>query len=275
MGVKEMDLDVSAVLLPGKFFLTKLGFWFESCTNMGRRKRIMRIVIIFNVFLFIVMNMSSILAAREKSLVESTFEILFLLRQISVFQKILTFRFRVREISELFSNAFDKISMPDLVDDAFEKYRNKCKKKPKLIIAVLVISYITALTWIISIVAMAYLSGSKSTASSVLDGATIMPIWLPFDINEYPLLQKCLLVYQILGVQPVAITMMGFFAFYSGALILSHEMFKHFNDVLILLHKPLNRDPPFDSGLYVRQNKEVKDIIKYAVQHHIRSLKYY
>jgi hypothetical protein len=274
MGVTEMDVDVSAVLSPGKFFLQKLGFWFETCTNMGRRKRVLRLVIIVNIFLFIVMNIATILGVREKSLVESTFEVMFLVRQISTCQKMIIFTFRVGEISELFSNAFEKISVPDLANDVFEKYQKECRKKPKLIIVAIVLSYITVLMWIISTIALASLGSSQFTASSLLGGATAIPIWLPFDINKYPLLKIFLLTYQLVSLQPIVVTMMGFFAFYSGALILSQEMFKHFNEVLILLHKPVNRDPPFQYELYIRQNQEVKDIIKYAVQHHIRSLKY-
>jgi hypothetical protein len=274
MGVMELDLDVSAVLIPGKFFLHKLGFWFENFTNIRKRKRVLRSVVIINTFLIMAMNISTILGVREKSLVESTFEILLLLRQISVSQKIIIFRLKLRRIADLFSNAFEKISVPDIVSEVFDEYQNECKRKPKLIISVIGLYLITALIWVISVVSWAYFGASQITASSLLGGATALPIWLPFDVNEYPLLKIFLLTYQLLGTQPIIVIMMGSFAFYSGALILAQEMFKHLNKVLILLHKPINRDPPFNYELYIRQNQEVKDIIKYAVQHHIRSLKY-
>jgi hypothetical protein len=275
MGVTEMDVDVSAVLSPGKFFLQKLGFWFETFAFVGRWKRVLRFVVIFNVFLVIALNISTIFSARTKSLVESTFEVMYLMRQISVCQKMIVFRFRAHEIGDLFSNAFEKISVPDLADEIFEKYQYECKKKPRLILGAIVLSFLNSLIWITSLVASAYFSASQFTDSSLLGGATALPIWLPFDLNEYPLLKIFVLTCQLLVMQPIMFTMLGFFAFYSGALKLSHEMFKHFNDILILLQKPVNRDPPFKYRMYVRQNQEVKDIIKYAVQHHIRSLKYY
>jgi len=215
------------------------------------------------------------MGVREKSLVESAFDVMYLVRQISVCQKIILLRFRIHDIQDLFSNAFENVSVPDLASDVFEKYQRKCKKKPKLIYAVIVLSYITMLIFITSVVALAYFSGSEFTASSLLGGATAMPIWLPFDANAHPLLKICVLIYQLLGMQPIMLTVMGFFAFYSGTLIIAQEMFRHLNEVLILLHHPINRDPPFDYGLNVRKNQEVKDIIKYAVQHHIRSLKYF
>jgi 7tm Odorant receptor len=273
MGMKEMDLDVSAILLPGKFFFQKLGLWFKSTTDISRWQQVLPVVIVFNTVLMIAMNISTMLGVREKSLAESTLDISFLLRQISVCQKMVILRYRKRDIGDLFSNAFEKISVPDLVSDVFEKYQNKCKKNPKLIFGVIVLTYITVLIYVISIVALAYFSTSQCTASSVLGGATVMPIWLPFDVNKYPLLKIIVLAYQLLGLQPIMVTVVGFFSFYSGALIIAEEMFKHLNDVLILLHKPVHRDPPFQYDLYVRQNQEVKDIIRYAVQHHIRSLK--
>jgi 7tm Odorant receptor len=274
MGVKEMDLDVSAVLIPGKFFLQKLGFWFENYTNIRKPKRLLRFVVIINTFLIMAMNISTILGVREKSLVESTFEILLFLRLISVFQKILIFKFKSHKIVDLFSDAFEKISVPDRVSELFDKYQNECKRKPKLVISIIVLFLITALTWVISIVALAYFRASEITASSLL-GGTALPIWLPFDLNGYPLLKIFVLTYQLFVVQPIMGIMMGFFSFYSGTLILAQEMFKHLDEVLILLHKPINRDPPFNYELYVRQNQEVRDIIRYAVQHHNRSLKYY
>lgn len=274
-SVKEMDVDVSTILALGKFFYHKLGLWFETYANVGRMKRVLRFVMTFNISVFIAMSIANILDRREKALAESAFEVLFLVRQISVLQKIYVFRSRVSEISELFSNAFEKISVPDLVNDIFHKYQSKCKRKPKLITTVAVMTFFNALIWLISILALAHFGESDLTASSVLAGATAVPIWLPFDINKYPLVQKIFLAYQMIGLVPIMATFMGFFAFYSGALILAQEMYTHLNDVLILLQKPINQDPPFDYELNIRQNKEVKDVIKYTVQHHIRSLKYF
>jgi hypothetical protein len=274
MDVTEMDVDVSAVLLPGKFFLQKLGLWFEACTNIGRRMRVLRFMAIFNISLLIISNVTSIIIAREKSMVESTLQFMYLVRQISVFQKILVFRLRVREISALFTNAFEKIIVPDLCNDAFDKYQNDCKKKQKFVIAVIVFSIITALFWAISIVALANFDRSQFSTSSVLSGATVFPLWLPVDVDKYPLLQNFLLIYQIIGLQPAVIIMMGFFAFYCGALTLSQKMFKHLDEVLLLVQTPINKDPPFEYAQYVRKNQEVKDILRYVVQHHIRSLKY-
>jgi hypothetical protein len=267
------SLDVSAVLRPGKFFLQKIGLWFENMTQISMKKRILRSMIIFNHSLFSAMSFISILNIQEKTLVQRTFEFMFLVRQISVGQKILIFRFGSKDICSLFNNAFEDINVPEVVKVSFDNYKRDCNKLHRAILVVIVITYLQALAWIVSIVVLSYFDDSKISTDRIMNVAIVIPFWMPFDLSTYPLVKKIVFVYQILGVQPVMIVILGFFSFYCASLTLAIKMYNHLNEVLETLQKPISREPPFDYGLWIRQNQKVKEILSYAVQHHTRSLK--
>jgi hypothetical protein len=267
-----IDLDISAIFWMGKCILKSLQLWFEMPVTIGLRRRIMQWFILLNSITHIVLNILHHILNKTENLVERSFLILLLVRQISVLQKVYTFRRYREQIAELFENATRNIHVPGTVQDAFNKYQRRCNKKPTLIIIFTTLLALQTIFYILTIIAMSLARGEKNL-TSISKGAVVLPIWLPFDALEYPTARKIIIFLQLIGIQPYLVILIGYFSFYSSAVIFGLEMFIHLDDTLAILRKPLQRESTVDAETWRKLNVRVNKIIKYTIQHHVRSLK--